>query len=121
MFNIKKVKRLENQVQSLTIENEALADTSKSLRNQRDALLMGENETLRTQIKEMRHEYNGALEAKETERQELCDQLGSEQQKVAELQHVIDGLKAKLSRKGCMKKQARNGRGQFTSRKSCTE
>lgn len=120
MFNIKKVKRLENHVQSLTIENEALDNTSKSLKNQRDAL-MGENETLRTQIKEMRHEYNGALEAKETERQELCDQLGSEQQKVAELQHVIDGLKAKLSRKGCMKKQARNRRGQFTSMKPCTE
>lgn len=108
MFYIKTVKALRNQLKALTIENEAVANSNKSLLNQRDALVK-ENNDLRKQIRDLRSEYNEALEAKETERRELCDQLGAEQQENRHAHAEIERLKNRLSRKDAV----RNQKGQF--------
>lgn len=79
MFYIKTVKALRNQLKALTIENEAVANSNKSLLNQRDALVK-ENNDLRIQIADIRDEANCAMEAKEEERRELCDQIGELQE-----------------------------------------
>ena len=89
MFNRKKIERLKNQLKALTIENDAVANSNKSLLNQRDALVK-ENKDLRQQITDLRSEYNGTLEAKETERQELCDQLGEAQRELERQKFVIE-------------------------------
>lgn len=82
--------------------------TVKALRNQRDALVK-ENNNLRQQIRDLRNEFNEALEAKETERRELCDQLGAEQQENRHAHAEIERLKNRLSRKDAV----RNQKGQF--------
>ena len=117
MFYRKTVKRLKNQIETLTLENNALDGSNKSLTSQRDGLYKLNNE-LRKQISSLRSEYNETLEAKEIERQELCDQLGEAQDTVKKMQHEIETLKAKLTRKGCNKTQPRNGHGQFTKKET---
>lgn len=82
--------------------------TVKALRNQRDALVKKNND-LRKQICDLRNEFNEALEAKETERRELCDQLGAEQQENRHAHAEIERLKNRLSRKDAV----RNQKGQF--------
>lgn len=79
MFNIKTVKALRNHLKALTIENEAVANSNKSLLNQRDALVK-ENNSLRVQLADVTDEANKAMEAKEAERRELCDQIGELQE-----------------------------------------
>ena len=81
--------------------------TVKALRNQRDALVK-ENNDLRKKIRDLRSEYNETLEAKEIERQELCDQLANANEQLEatkkELEQArctIDKLQAKVARKGC--------------------
>lgn len=107
MFNIKTVKALRNQLKALTIGNEAVANSNKSLLNQRDALVK-ENNDLRKQIRGLRYEYNETLEAKETERRELCDQLANAndqleatKKELEQARCTIDKLQAKVARKGC--------------------
>ena len=89
MFNIKTVKALRNQLKALTIENEAVANSNKSLKNQRDALVK-ENNELRVKVADITDEANKAMEAKEAERQELCDQLGELQQQRKKDKETID-------------------------------
>ena len=107
MFYRKTVKRLKNQIETLTIENNALDGSNKSLTSQRDGLYKLNNE-LRDQIRKLRNEFNEALEAKEAERQELCDQLANANEQLEatkkELEQArctIDKLQAKVARKGC--------------------
>lgn len=108
MFNRKQIQRLKNQVEALTIENEALQGSNRSLANQREGL-QESNKELRKQISDLRAEYNGTLDAKETERRELCDQLGAEQQENRHAHAEIERLKNRLSRKDAV----RNQKGQF--------
>lgn len=89
MFNIKTVKALRNQLKALTIENEAVANSNKSLKNQRDTLVK-ENNELSVKIADITDEANKAMEAKEAERQELCDQLGELQQQRKKDKETID-------------------------------
>ena len=89
MFNFKTVKALRNQLKALTIENEAVANSNKSLLNQRDTLVK-ENNELRVRIADITDEANKAMEAKETERQELCDQLGEAQTERERLKTLVE-------------------------------
>ena len=102
MFTSRKVKRLQEQLQAVTDENTALHGSNQSLQKQRDALVK-ENNDLRKQIRDLCSEYNEALEAKETERRELCDQLGAEQQENRHAHAEIERLKNRLSRKDAVR------------------
>jgi chromosome segregation ATPase len=100
MFNRKQIQRLKNQVEALTIENEALQGSNRSLANQREGL-QESNKELRKQISDLRAEYNGTLDAKEIERQELCDELEATKKELEQARCTIDKLQAKVARKGC--------------------
>ena len=89
MFNRKKIERLKNQIKALTEENQALDNSNKSLKNQRDTLVK-ENNGLSVKIADITDEANKAMEAKEAERQELCDQLGELQQQRKKDKETID-------------------------------
>ena len=81
-------KRLQNQVESLQNENEALNSEAKNMRSQRDALV-DENKKLRVQIADIRDEANKAMEAKEAERQELSDKIGELEQQAEKDKDLI--------------------------------
>lgn len=107
MFISRKVKRLQEQLQAVTDENTALHGSNQSLQKQRETL-MEENKKLTQQVKDIRTECDATLDAKELERQELCDQLANANEQLEatkkELEQArctIDKLQAKVARKGC--------------------
>lgn len=107
MFTSRKVKRLQEQLQAVTDENTALHGSNQSLQKQRETL-MEENNKLHDTITDLKAEYAGQLDAKEIERQELCDQLANANEQLEatkkELEQArctIDKLQAKVARKGC--------------------
>lgn len=108
MFTSRKVKRLQEQLQAVTDENTALHGSNQSLQKQRETL-MEENKKLTQQVKDIRTECDATLDAKELERQELCDELGAEQQENRHAHAEIERLKNRLSRKDAV----RNQKGQF--------
>ena len=103
MFN-RKIKSLKQQIRDLQEEKEAVRTDNSSLRKQRDAFAK-ENSELRVQIADMRAEFDGTIDAKEIERQEIADQL-------AKASHEIEKLKAKIARKGF----PRDNKGKFTAK-----
>ena len=68
MFNRKKIERLTNQLDTLVKENNELS----------------------VKIADITDEANMAMEAKEAERQELCDQLGEAQRELERQKFVIE-------------------------------
>lgn len=60
--------------------------------------LKSQNSNLRVQLSDKTKEANEALEAKEAERQELCDQLGEAMDKIRELEakneRITNGMKS---------------------------
>lgn len=77
MFNTRK--QLEAQLDEALIGLEVKERRINDLDSQRKAL-MKENADLRIQIADIRDEANLAMEAKEEERRELCDQIGELQE-----------------------------------------
>ena len=108
MFNIKKVKSLQEELEALTAKNANLKDINFDLQRERD-MLKEDNQKLHDTITDLKAEYAGQLVAKEIERQELCDQLGAEQQENRHAHAEIERLKNRLSRKDAV----RNQKGQF--------
>lgn len=100
MFTSRKVKRLQEQLQAVTDENTALHGSNQSLQKQRDTL-MEENKKLTQQVKDIRTECDATLDAKELERQELCDELEATKKELEQARCTIDKLQAKVARKGC--------------------
>lgn len=100
MFTSRKVKRLQEQLQAVTDENTALHGSNQSLQKQRETL-MEENKKLTQQVKDIRTECDATLDAKELERQELCDQLEATKKELEQARCTIDKLQAKVARKGC--------------------
>ncbi len=100
MFTSRKVKRLQEQLQAVTDENTALVGANKSLQKQRETL-MEENKKLTQQVKDIRTECDATLDAKELERQELCDELEATKKELEQARCTIDKLQAKVARKGC--------------------
>ena len=102
MFTSRKVKRLQEQLQAVTDENTALHGSNQSLQKQRETL-MEENKKLTQQVKDIRTECDTTLDAKELERQELCDELEATKKKLEQARCTIDKLQAKIARKGCQR------------------
>lgn len=100
MFTSRKVKRLQEQLQAVTDENTALHGSNQSLQKQRDTL-MEDNKKLTQQVKDIRTECDATLDAKELERQELCDELEATKKELEQARCTIDKLQAKVARKGC--------------------
>lgn len=100
MFTSRKVKRLQEQLQAVTDENTALHGSNQSLQKQRETL-MEENKKLTQQVKDIRTECDATLDAKELERQELCDELEATKKELEQARCTIDKLQAKVARKGC--------------------
>lgn len=107
MFNIKKVKSLQEELEALTAKNANLKDINFDLQRERD-MLKEDNQKLHDTITDLKAEYAGQLVAKEIERQELCDQLANANEQLEatkkELEQArctIDKLQAKVARKGC--------------------
>lgn len=100
MFTSRKVKRLQEQLQAVTDENTALHGSNQSLQKQRETL-MEENKKLTQQVKDIRTECDATLDAKEIERQELCDELEATKKELEQARCTIDKLQAKVARKGC--------------------
>lgn len=100
MFTSRKVKRLQEQLQAVTDENTALHGSNQSLQKQRDTL-MEENKKLTQQVKDIRTECDATLDAKELERQELCDELEATKKELEQARCTIDKLQAKVASKGC--------------------
>lgn len=100
MFTSRKVKRLQEQLQAVTDENTALHGSNQSLQKQRETL-MEDNKKLTQQVKDIRTECDATLDAKELERQELCDQLEATKKELEQARCTIDKLQAKVARKGC--------------------
>lgn len=73
MFNTRK--QLKAQLDEARLGLKVKEDRINSLDSQHKALVK-ENADLRTQIADIRDEANRAMEDKEAERRELCDQLG---------------------------------------------
>lgn len=107
MFTSRKVKRLQEQLQAVTDENTALHGSNQSLQKQRETLmednetLMEDNKKLTQQVKDIRTECDATLDAKELERQELCDELEATKKELEQAKCTIDKLQAKVARKGC--------------------
>lgn len=100
MFTSRKVKRLQERLQAVTDENTALHGSNQSLQKQRETL-MEENKKLTQQVKDIRTECDATLDAKELERQELCDELEATKKELEQARCTIDKLQAKVARKGC--------------------
>ncbi len=81
-------KLLQQQVEALQDENEALSCEARNLRTQRDALA-DDNKKLRVQIVDIRDEATHAMEAKEVERQELCNRIGELEQQAEKDKDLI--------------------------------
>lgn len=82
-------KQLKAQLDEALIGLEVKERRINDLTNQRKALVE-ENNKLRVQIADKTKEANEALEAKETERQELCDQLGEAQRLCDKQKSIIE-------------------------------
>jgi regulator of replication initiation timing len=87
MFNTRK--QLEAQLDEARLGLRVKEDRINSLDSQRKALVK-ENADLRTQISDIRDEAGKAMEAKEAERRELCDQLGQLQEQRKKDKATID-------------------------------
>lgn len=80
MFNSKKkIERLEEELAELRLGMEVKEKRIVQLQEQRQALVK-ENNSLRVQLADVTDEANKAMEAKEAERRELCDQIGELQE-----------------------------------------
>lgn len=82
-------KKLKEQLDEALIGLEVKERRINDLDSQRKAL-MKENAYLRTQIADIRDEANRAMEAKEEERRELCDQLGEAQRLCDKQKSIIE-------------------------------
>ena len=100
MFNIKKVKSLQEELEALATKNANLKDINFDLQRERDKL-KEDNQKLNDQISDLKAEYAGQLDAKELERQELCDELEATKKELEQARCTIDKLQAKVARKGC--------------------
>lgn len=82
-------KKLKEQLDKALIGLEVKERRINDLTNQSKAL-MKENADLRLQIADIRDEANRAIEAKEEERRELCDQLGEAQTERERLKTLVE-------------------------------
>lgn len=87
MFSTRK--QLKAQLDEARLGLKVKEDRINSLDSQRKALVK-ENADLRTQIADIRDEANRAMEAKEEERRELCDQLGEAQTERERLKTLVE-------------------------------
>lgn len=74
MFGRKKINALKEQLEKAELKIEE-RDARISLLEKVRVAMQKENASLRVQISDLRNEFNEALEAKETERRELCDRI----------------------------------------------
>lgn len=82
-------KQLKAQLEEARLGLRVKEDRINSLDSQRKALVK-ENADLRIQIADIRDEANKAMEAKEVERQDLCNQLGELQEQRERDKATID-------------------------------